>query len=145
MQSFPVIRLLVITLALALAAIAVWNVTHPALAVASATAPATVVEAPRALRSVAVELTFSQVPAEYEIVTGNDPTLKATAMTSECRVRIDKVLPVDGADWIVRVHCKNKSMPTAVRVRCSDADSTQKLGEATLWGKGDIEDSISLK
>lgn len=144
MQSFPVIRLLVVTFALALTAIAVWNVTHPVtVAVGPSAVPPTAVTRP--LRSVVVDLTFSQVPAEYEIITGQGAAIKAVSMTSECRVKIEQSLPVDGADWIVRARWKNKSVPAAVRVQCRDADSSQKLGEATLWGKGEVEDSISLK
>lgn len=144
MQSFPVIRLLVVTFALALTAIAVWNVTHPEATVVAPSAVAPVAAA-RTLRSVVLDMTFSQVPAEYEIVTGQGAVFKAVSATSECRVKIEHSLPVEGADWIVRVRWKNKSVPAAVRLQGQDADSAQKLGEATFWGKGEVEDSLSLK
>ena len=133
--------------ALAIAAIGVWNVTHPALAAASAT-PATEAVSPApavALRKVRVELTVSPASADYEIVTGSGPSVKGIVRGSDAKCEIGLNLPAAGEDWIVRVHWKNKGTPTAVRVVCRDVESGQKLAENTFWGQGDVEDTVGVK
>lgn len=132
--------------ALALAAIGVWNVTHPLSAVAGATPAEVTPSAPTAsLRKVQVELTVSPALADYEIVTGTGPSVKGVVRGSEAKCEIALNLPAAGEDWIVRVHWKIKGIPTAVRVVCRDVESGQKLAENTFWGQGDVEDTVGIK
>lgn len=146
MQSIPIIRLLIMCAALAVAAIGVWNVTHPVETQASASTATVATSAPAVVsRSVIVELTVSQSPADYEIVTGSGPSLKGIVRGNDAKCQIDLNLPASGEDWIVRVHWKNKSIPSAVRVLCRDAASGQKLADATFWGKGDVEDTVGIQ
>lgn len=146
MQSIPIIRLLIMCAALAVAAIGVWNVTHPVEAQAGTPTATVATPAPVVvLRSVIVELTVSQGPADYEIVTGSGPSLKGVIKNNDAKCQIDLNMPAAGEDWIVRVHWKNKSVPSAVRVLCRDAASGQKLADATFWGKGDVEDTVGIQ
>lgn len=145
MQSYPIIRLLVMVAALSLAAIGVWNVTHPEVVPIAAASEISSSPSATALRSVVVEFTFSQVPTGFEIATGTGPAITGSPTTPESTVRVDAALPASGADWIIRVHWKNKTVPTAVRVRCRDAKTNQKLADITLWGQGDVEDTVGIK
>ncbi len=132
--------------ALAIAAIGVWNVTHPVQAVAEVTPDEALPPVPAAtLRKVQVELTVSPATADYEIVTGSGPSIKGIVRGSDAKCEIGLNLPAAGEDWIVRVHWKAKGAPTAVRVVCRDVESGQKLAESTFWGQGDVEDTVGVK
>lgn len=153
MQSIPVIRLLIMAAALCLAAIGVWNVTQPeataAGAVPTANQPGTPTPALSQSKSgrheIAVELTFSQIPQEFSVQTPTGPSVSGKGKVLTHRLTIETEIPTEGADWVVHVQWPNKNADSAVRVRCSDVKSGQKLSDVTFWGKGSVEDVVGIK
>jgi hypothetical protein len=172
MRSYPVFRLLVVLFALAVAGIAVRNVTQADAGTAAAeptdSVPATnpvedelskAPEVPKGMRRVKLDLTLSHAAEEMKLTAlGRDLMgpgfLGATKIHDGHGATIywnrsfsEVTLPKEAVDVVVKVRFKDKANNSwrALRVRCIDPDNGAVLADATLWGQDEIEDVVTVR
>lgn len=139
MRGFPLLRLALVAVALALLAIPVWSLTRAKPEVAKPAASTDAV--PEKKRTYLVSLTASS-PATLRVMAANQPTALSEGATNffEARFVMDANQPEDLA---VFAEFADKSSPHALRVRVSVGDT--ELADTTLWGTGQIEDVVEIR
>jgi len=134
-RGSPLLRLVLTTIALALAGIPVWSITRPS----PPPPPISVAPAASATREVALTLTASE-PGILSVTClgktllhSETPTQSATA-----RVFINSENP---DDFVVSARWEKSPAPQALRVEITDA--TGSLVDQTFWGSEFIEDTVA--
>lgn len=137
MRGFPLLRLILVAIGLALLSIPVWLLTRPALpAAASVAAP---VE-PQQMEVFEILLTASS-PARLSVRAANQPSVESTVPVTSLTASfaMNAARPEDLAVFGNFDHAAGHS---AVRVEVRLAGKI--LADSTFWGAGLVEDVVTL-
>jgi hypothetical protein len=141
MHGSPLLRTIIVIIALLAAAVPLWRMTHETAA--ASVLPVVGSQGAEAQSKVHLAVAFAQKPASFEIDYLGKPVWRedpASAVTAEKELSMN--YPKEGVDLEYKVQWPPGTQMTAARlsVAVNDAEPVEK----TLWGSGQVDDVLTF-